>query len=107
MKLEIVATRPLRYGTRALAAGQAFEATSRDAKILVGAGKARYPEPPPPPPTADQMAELREEYERVVGKRPFMGWSADELRAALPPTAVLEVLPFDRPRLAGWATETR
>ena len=28
----------------------------------------------------DEMADLRAEYERVFGKRPFMGWDADELR---------------------------
>ncbi|WP_201455570.1 hypothetical protein [Roseovarius indicus] len=29
---------------------------------------------------ADPISALREEYERVVGKRPFMGWDADKLR---------------------------
>ena len=29
---------------------------------------------------ADEMAELRAEYERVLGKRPFYGWPADVLR---------------------------
>lgn len=28
----------------------------------------------------DDMAELRVEYERVIGKKPFMGWDADTLR---------------------------
>jgi len=28
----------------------------------------------------DEMAALRAEYERVLGKRPFMGWGADKLR---------------------------
>ena len=28
----------------------------------------------------DEMAELRAEYQRVVGKRPYMGWDADTLR---------------------------
>lgn len=29
---------------------------------------------------ADDIAELRAEYERVIGKRPFPGWKADALR---------------------------
>lgn len=28
----------------------------------------------------DETAKLREEYEAVVGKRPFMGWDAEKLR---------------------------
>lgn len=32
------------------------------------------------PEQSDDLVALRAEYERVVGKRPFMGWKADELR---------------------------
>ncbi|MDF3606324.1 hypothetical protein PE067_09350 [Paracoccus sp. DMF-8] len=28
----------------------------------------------------DDLAELRKEYEALIGKRPYMGWGADELR---------------------------
>lgn len=28
----------------------------------------------------DEMAELRAEYERVIGRQPFMGWDAATLR---------------------------
>lgn len=34
----------------------------------------------PKPAEPDEVAELRAEYERVVGKRPFMGWGAEALR---------------------------
>ena len=34
----------------------------------------------PKPAEADDMAELRAEYQRVVGKRPYMGWDAATLR---------------------------
>lgn len=34
-------------------------------------------------PERDEMTELRQEYERVVGKRPYWGWDADELRARM------------------------
>lgn len=30
--------------------------------------------------SGDEMAALRDEYENVVGKRPFNGWDAEELR---------------------------
>lgn len=31
----------------------------------------------------DDLGSLREEYETAVGKRPFMGWDADTLRAKM------------------------
>lgn len=31
-------------------------------------------------PQPDELTRLREEYQSAVGKRPFMGWGADELR---------------------------
>lgn len=34
-------------------------------------------------PQSDENAVLRAEYERIVGKRPFMGWDADTLRAKI------------------------
>jgi len=34
----------------------------------------------PKPAEPDEMAALRAEYERVFGKRPFMGWDAEALR---------------------------
>lgn len=36
--------------------------------------------PTPPPPEKADLANLRDTYERVVGKRPFMGWDAAKLR---------------------------
>lgn len=29
---------------------------------------------------ADELSPLREQYQAIVGKRPFMGWDADTLR---------------------------
>lgn len=31
----------------------------------------------------DEMSDLRADYERVMGKRPFMGWNADTIRAKM------------------------
>lgn len=37
-------------------------------------------DPPAVQPHDDEITALRAEYERVVGKRPFMGWGVDKLR---------------------------
>lgn len=34
-------------------------------------------------PHSDDLAAVRDEYQRVVGKRPFMGWDAATLRAKI------------------------
>lgn len=41
MRVRMVATKSMRYATRALKAGEFFEAPNRDARILEGLGKAR------------------------------------------------------------------
>lgn len=37
----------------------------------------------PEEPTKEDLAALRETYEKIVGKRPFMGWDADTLAAKI------------------------
>jgi hypothetical protein len=49
MTRKLIATRPLRYNTRSLVAGDEFDATDMHARILVGIRKARHaPEMPAP-----------------------------------------------------------
>lgn len=87
-----------RYGTRMLVTGDPFEATPRDAKVLIAAKLAHRQrdigsiQPPPsslrakvakPAAVDDDLAAAREEYQTKMGKRPFHGWSADELRAKM------------------------
>lgn len=89
MKLEMTATKNLRYATRQLKAGDGFVAPRRDARILAALGRAEYgtrvveavdlPKKAKAP-ADDGMKALREEYQRVVGKKPFGGWGVDELR---------------------------
>lgn len=105
-KVELVAVKPFSYMTRRLKAGDRFDARSSEANILVKLGKAEAPRIPgnvPAPPAAlrnrlsqldhdgngkpggatgatDHMRELRAEYQRVVGKRPFSGWDEATLR---------------------------
>lgn len=66
------------YYTRAMRASdsryrQAFERMGYGRRDLRAAEA-------PKPAEADEVTELRQEYERVVGKRPFYGWDAAELR---------------------------
>lgn len=76
---DLIATKSLQYATRRLMPGDAFTANNeRDARILCGIGKARRAEKAEP--VKDELAELRAEYQEVVGKRPFYGWDADTLR---------------------------
>ncbi len=92
--------------------GDQFEASNRDARLLIAIKKAEavreqaeVPPPPPEvaekikaavtpkpltfveepyagesPPAADERIALRAEYETALGKKPFTGWSADDLR---------------------------
>lgn len=97
--MKMIATRDLTYATRRLKAGDDFEAKKlRDAKLLAAIGKARYADADANPasaryvpvdprrPTmsdthrpADELPALRERYESVVGRKPFMGWDAKTL----------------------------
>lgn len=102
----LIATRDFSYATRRLKAGDSFEVSDRDARILVAIKRARAPrEPgviaPPSRALAGKLAQLdhdhdgkaggsrsadgdltalRQTYFTKVGKRPFNGWDAAELR---------------------------
>jgi hypothetical protein len=99
--MRLKALKPMTYATRRLQAGDVFEAKSkRDHRVLLATRKveamrepASVPPPPPAvakkiaeavapaaPPADDDLAALRAEYERAVGRRPFMGWDAATLR---------------------------
>lgn len=41
-------------------------------------------------PPSDDMAELRAEYEKVFGKRPYMGWDARTLREKIAEAVIEE-----------------
>lgn len=103
-RVPLVALKNFSYSTRALKAGDTFEASTKDARLLraikkaedaPGAAPARIAAPPAPvarkinelfggvQPTeepVEDIAALREEYQTKMGKRAFHGWSADELR---------------------------
>lgn len=81
---KMIASRKLIYGTRRLKAGDDFDASTRDARVLHAIGRASYATKvvtvQPDPAPVDDIADVRAEYERVVGKRPFMGWDTPTLR---------------------------
>jgi len=107
--VDMIATKRLKYGNRRLLPGDPFSARhDRDARLLIGIGKARYatrmmvaddepavryePVDPRrntiddthrPVEPADDRPALRAEYEAKFGKKPFAGWSAETLREKL------------------------
>lgn len=81
MKTKLIASRAMRYGTRALRAGDEFEASRRDARLLVAIGRAseaKEPEPVKPEPE-DDIEALREEAQ-ALGVHVDGRWGAKRLR---------------------------
>jgi hypothetical protein len=75
------------YGTRRLKAGDDIENVSGpNARLLKALGRARLIESGEKKTEiksdvqAHAKAALRDEYERIFGKRPFNGWDAEALR---------------------------
>lgn len=88
--VKIIATQRIPYGKRRYEAGEEIDcASEKDARLLVGIGKAKFAgagsptDLPARAKPADDIASLRQAYETVVGKRPFTGWTAQELRGRM------------------------
>lgn len=90
--MRLIAEKNMRYSTRRLLPGDEFEASRRDGRLLVALGRARLAPPvvdtppavePVPDDGPDDIADLRVAYQERFGKRPFMGWDADALRAKI------------------------
>ena len=80
MKQKMKALKAMTYATRRLRAGDEFEASRRDARILAAIGRADYaPDPEPVAPLADARAE----YQAKIGKRPFHGWDIATIKAKI------------------------
>lgn len=76
---DLIAKKSMTYATRRLMPGDPFVARTRgDARALIAIGKAELPEGDTDAKT--QIEELRAEYTKVVGKRPFHGWDAAALQ---------------------------
>lgn len=63
--------------------GRSQPMTRRYADILKKLGRGSYATRelrPADPVAPDLLSELRAEYQKVVGKRPYHGWDEDELR---------------------------
>jgi len=94
--MKMKALKSFSYNTRRLVPGEDFE-TKRDidARLLEANKRAErvreIGELPPPPKAivakvadaAEAVKALRAEYTRLVGKKPYNGWGADELRAKI------------------------
>lgn len=81
------ARKAFRYNSRQLQVGDVFDAKKPlDARLLLASKRAevapvapalKKPEQQEQP---DERVALRTEYERVIGRPPFMGWTAETLR---------------------------
>lgn len=72
---DLIAVKPMTYATRRLLPNDRFTARAdAHARVLIAIGKAR------PAPKRDELAEMRALYQEIVGKRPYHGWDAEELR---------------------------
>jgi hypothetical protein len=85
---ELMATKSFPYGTRRLKSGDLFTArTTADARALIALRKAA----PAVPATEDEPAktsveQLRDDYIKAFGKKPYMGWDAAALAAKIAET---------------------
>lgn len=82
---QLRAIKDMRYRTRMLRAGEAFEASGPEARLLIAMGsavqpKAKHRQEPKPETEAPDLTDLRRAYAEKLGKRPFNGWDAAELR---------------------------
>jgi hypothetical protein len=87
MAVRMIATRDMTYATRRLKAGDEIaDVSGPNARLLTALGRARQVDAAQEARDAAAEAQanakalLRDEYERVLGKRPFNGWDADTLR---------------------------
>lgn len=67
------------YYTRALQANDQRFARVFD-KMGYGRSDMSADQEAVPPTAADDLSALRDQYQAVVGKKPYHGWDADELR---------------------------
>jgi hypothetical protein len=93
-RIHMIASKRLRYGTRALRAGDTFEATRQDARVLTAVGLAREARANvyaplvnvpvrKPAPVVDELETLREAYKAKTGRRPHYTWTAERIREAI------------------------
>lgn len=97
MSVDLKAIKPLKYRTRRLLPGEDFRVKNeREARVLVGLKKAERNANPnrkvalddarekvgmaPISPDSDDIKVWRDRYADKLGKRPFNGWSIDQLK---------------------------
>ncbi|UZW54051.1 hypothetical protein NUH86_10945 [Sphingobium sp. JS3065] len=85
--MQLVAAKAFTYATRRLKAGDYFTTrNSADGRALVATGRARLAlddAAVPQDQRASNIDTLRAEYVEVLGKRPYHGWSEEELSAKI------------------------
>lgn len=86
----MIATKDMTYATRRLKAGDEInDVSGPNSRLLTALGRARLIGEDDKithvkaEVKAEAKADLRDEYQRVFGKRPFNGWDEDQLRAKI------------------------
>lgn len=78
--MDLIASKAMTYATRRLQAGDTFTArTAADARVLIAVGRARHVNEPQSARAEGNINALRDEYLKVVGKKPYHGWDAGAL----------------------------
>jgi hypothetical protein len=84
LRVDLIAAKPMRYKTRRLMPGDAFQADDRMGRILVKAKRARVGSAAAVAPAVacapDDLAALRAEYRAKFKKNPGPSWNATTLR---------------------------
>ena len=80
-KVDLVASKPLRYGGRSLEVGDTFDASPRDARILKAIRKAADApaEDIEAKEAAEELDHLRAAYTEATGEEPDGRWGAPRL----------------------------
>lgn len=87
--MDLIATRPMVYGTRRLSAGDRFTTSNMNGRLLIAIKKAKAApdraeaKHKASGAPADGLAALRKEYQDVLGKRAFNGWDAETLQSKI------------------------
>jgi hypothetical protein len=103
-RIPMIAAKSLTYGTRRLRAGDTFDASRQDVRVLTAVGLARETNRPPPPPNTQSakgdaprrepdlrsmedantdIDMLRQQYQAIKGREPDKRWRVARLRAEI------------------------
>lgn len=97
-KVDLIATKAMRYGGRALTVGEPFQASRRDARTLGAIGKAEAaPEVDPEELKRQELLErLRAEYQAAKGEGADLRWGVPRLEQEIAAAAKARAQTYQR-----------